>query len=280
MDKKLAALYELYQACFPGCRTTEDWFFSLLRLDKSRVLWEWREGVLAGAAVVQGDSVTLLCVREGFRRQGLGSRLLAQAEGLIRQAGGSQVVLGEAEDYLFQGVPEESPGAVAFFQRRGYRAAWSSVNMRLDLAGYDPGQVKIPPAAEGVRWRMMEPRDRPALLEAVREAQPEWVRFYADCPSPILLAEAEGRIAGFEMLPPEGGRFLWGARKPGSVECVGVVPAQRRRGIGMAMVLEGVRWLRDQGCDSIELRYVALEDWYAKVGFRTYQRQWMGRKGL
>ena len=40
------------------------------------------------------------------------------------------------------------------------------------------------------------------------------------------------------------------------------------------------RWLKEQGCGSIELRYVALEDWYHKVGFCTFQRMWMGEKNL
>ena len=82
--------------------------------------------------------------------------LLAQAEEHTKSQGHSQVVLGQGPHYLFQGVPEENPGAVEFFQKRGYQAAWSSVNMRLDLAGYDPGQVDIPPVPEGVAFRLLE----------------------------------------------------------------------------------------------------------------------------
>ena len=38
---------------------------------------------------------------------------------------------------------------------------------------------------------------------------------------------------------------------------MGVVKSHRNRGIGMGMVLAGIRWLKEQGCGSIELRYVA-----------------------
>ena len=41
-----------------------------------------------------------------------------------------------------------------------------------------------------------------------------------------------------------------------------------------------VQDVKEQGCSSIELLYVALVDWYQKVGFQVNQRQWMGEKIL
>ena len=250
----------------------------MLALEQGEIFTRWEGGALAGAAVLHGDSLPLLCVGKSFRGRGLGSQLLAQAEEHTKSQGHSQVVLGQGPHYLFQGVPEENPGAVEFFQKRGYQAAWSSVNKRLDLAGYDPGQVDIPPVPEGVAFRLLETGEEPALLAAVEDAQPAWLEFYQGCPSPILVAAEQGQLVGFAMVPPEGGRFLGDVEKPGSLECVGVVKSHRNRGIGMGMVLAGIRWLKEQGCGSIELRYVALEDWYHKVGFCTFQRMWMGEK--
>lgn len=280
MDVTCEALYALYGECFPCYPLSREWFFSLLALEQGKVFTRWEGGALAGAAVLHGNSLPLLCVGENFRGRGLGSQLLAQAEEHTKSQGHSQVVLGQGPHYLFQGVPEENPGAVEFFQKRGYQAAWSSVNMRLDLAGYDPGQVDIPPVPEDVAFRLLETGEEPALLAAVEDAQPAWLEFYQGCPSPILVAAEQGQLVGFAMVPPEGGRFLGDVEKPGSLECVGVVKSHRNRGIGMGMVLAGIRWLKEQGCGSIELRYVALEDWYEKVGFCTFQRMWMGEKNL
>ena len=66
----------------------------------------------------------------------------------------------------------------------------------------------------------------------------------------------------------------------GSISCVGVVKEAREQGIGMQMVLEGIKWLQRQGSGSVELLYVALVDWYRKLGFQVNQRQWMGQKAL
>lgn len=135
MDVTYEALYALYGECFPCYPLSREWFFSLLALEQGEIFTRWEGGALAGAAVLHGDSLPLLCVGKSFRGRGLGSQLLAQAEERAKSQGHSQVVLGQGPHYLFQGVPEENPGAVEFFQKRGYQAAWSSVNMRLDLAG-------------------------------------------------------------------------------------------------------------------------------------------------
>jgi len=46
------------------------------------------------------------------------------------------------------------------------------------------------------------------------------------------------------------------------------------------MVIQGAQWLKNQGCYSIELRYVELVDLYKKIGFVPIAHQWMGKKIL
>ena len=94
------------------------------------------------------------------------------------------------------------------------------------------------------------------------------------------MAELDGTIAGFEVLSTDGGYFTAPNQLGGSVGCVGVVPHMRERGIGLEMVSHGVQWLKEQGCDVVELRYTWLESWYGKLGFKTVSRQWMGEKTL
>ena len=273
------ALYALYGECFP--------LLSPLQGNGSSPCWLWSRGKSSpggkagrwpGAAVLHGDSLPLLCVGERFRGRGLGSQLLAQAEERAKSQGHFQVVLGQGPHYLFQGVPEENPGALEFFQKRGYQAAWFSVNMRLDLAGYDPGQVDIPPVPEGVAFRLLETGEEPCFAGGGGGRPARLAGVLPGVPLPILVAVEQGQLVGFAMVPPEGGRFLGDVEKPGSLECVGVVKSHRNRGIGMGMVLAGIRWLKEQGCGSIELRYVALEDWYEKVGFCTFSADVDGRK--
>lgn len=270
--------YELYQRCFPDYPTTPETFQSILRPDLAHVIVHTVEDRLVGYVMVHDNSIPLLCVDEDYRGRGIGSTLLTKAERTISALGRHKAVLGCGPHYLLQGVPDGP--AVDFFQHRGYAAGWTSINMELDLASFDPASLAIPPAPEGLTFRLAEKSDIPALLKAVEAAEPGWVSIFADCTDPILLAGLDGEIAGFEILSPDGGHFTRPGQRIGSVGCVGVVPDMRERGIGMAMVAEGCSWLKSKNCTQIELRYTWLESWYGKLGFRTVSRQWMGEKNL
>lgn len=272
-------LFDLFNRCFPEYRTTRELFEELLKPQEAHVIAEYAQGQLAGYAMVHGGSVPVLCVEENHRRKGIGSRLLAATEGYVRGLGEEKLTLGCGPHYLLQGVPDVDDN-VSFFEKRGYTASWTSVNMELVLDGFDRDSLSIPPAPAGLEYRFAEESDRAALLDAVEAAEEGWVDVFVNCVDPVFLAILDGKIAGFEVLASNGGRFLRPGQQVGCVGCVGVVPEQRERGIGMAMVAEGIQWLKDQGCTMIELRYVELERWYRKLGFQTVAWQWMGEKVL
>lgn len=271
--------YELYMKCFPEYQTTPELFTELLKPQEARIIAEYDHGKLAGYAMVHGGSIPVLCVAEEHRRQGIGSRLLEAAEGYIRGLGEKKLTLGCGPYYLLQGVPDVGNN-VSFFEKRGYTAGWTSINMELDLSSFDPASLNIPPAPKGLIYRFAEKSDLPALLKAVEDAEEGWSGIFADCSDPILLAELNGEISGFEILSPDGGYFTRPGQRVGTIGCVGVVPAKRERGIGLSMVAEGAGWLKDHSCTQIELRYTWLESWYGKLGFRTVAHQWMGEKSL
>ena len=270
--------YDLYMKCFPEYPTTPENFNSLLRPDLAHIAEHREDGKLIGYAMVHNGSIAIFCVDEAYRNRGIGSTLLAESEQYLHSLGLNTVTIGCGEHYLLQGVPEGP--AVSFFENRGYTASWSSINMELPLAEFSLDKLSIPPAPTDLRYRFAEKSDIPAVLAAVEAAEPSWTGIFADCADPILLAELDGEIAGFEILSADGGYFIRPGQQVGSVGCVGVVPGKREHGIGMAMVAQGVQWLKNQDCTQIELRYTWLESWYGKLGFKTVSRQWMGEKAL
>ena len=177
-------------------------------------------------------------------------------------------------------MPAEDPAVPAFFERRGYAASWTSVNMRLDLRGFGAGRLDIPPAPETVGFRFARDADRAALLAAVDDAQPDWRGVFTTCADPVLLAVEAGAVLGFAILSPGGGRFSPPGERDGCIGCVGVAGRARRRGIGRGMVVYGAEWLKSRGCTGVELRYVELVNWYRRIGFTVTRRQWMGEKAL
>jgi ribosomal protein S18 acetylase RimI-like enzyme len=273
--------HEIYLRCFPEYPTSFAWFTSLLRPEEAALFCAQEDGAAAGYAMVHSNAIAVLCVLPEYRKHGHGSALLRQAEGHIKAGGCGAAVLGYGPHCLLQGVPDTDEGAVPFFQRRGYSADWTSVNMALPLADFDPQSLRIPAAPQGLAFRFAQAEDLPTLLRAVESAQPCWLEIFRRLgDAPVLLAEENGELLGFECLDPRGGLFVTGGTQVGSIGCVGVIPAARKRGVGRAMVAHGAAWLKAQGCAWTELRFVELVDWYRAIGFEVTGRQWMGRRPL
>lgn len=273
-------VYQLYQRCFSGYPLEEAAFSELLGLSEATVLLRRRGETCIGCAVLWENSLSLLMVAPEERGKGVGSDLLREAERRVRESGADTVILGAGARYLFQGVPLDLPQMPGFFEKRGYRAKWSSVNMRLPLAGFSMERQKLPPADGALVFRFAEASEKEELLVAVKAVEPSWTPYFEGASSDVWIAVLPEGIAGFLMAEADGGRFCAPGEKVGSIGCVGVVPWARKHGIGRRLVASAAERLARQGCDYAEALYIELEDWYGAIGFETVSRQWMGEKAL
>lgn len=177
-------LYALYRRCFPDYPAAEAVFRECLKRERGQVLYAGEGGETVGYALIHGGSLSLLCVDRRYRNRGHGAALLEAAETRIRASGADRVLLGRGRYYLLQGVPAEDPAVPAFFERRGYAASWTSVNMRLDLRGFGAGRLDHPAGAGDGRVPVRAGRRRAALLAAVDDAQPDWRGVFTTCADP------------------------------------------------------------------------------------------------
>jgi ribosomal protein S18 acetylase RimI-like enzyme len=273
-------IFNLYNNSLPAYKMTEEVWHDWLKPEKAKIIRAYESAETIGFSLIHGSSVALLCVAEEYRGRGHGSRLLKESEEHIKSSGADKIILGQGRHYILQGVPAGNPSAVSFFEKRGYSAEWTSVNMDIRLAEFDSAALNLPPLPEGVSFRMAEEKDKSALLAAVEDADSEWVHIFEDVGDPVMLAVKDGEIVGFQILASEGARFFTGDEKRGCIGCVGVINKARELGIGRRMVAEGMNLLKKQGCASVELRYVEIVDWYKKLGFYVVAEQWMGEKRI
>lgn len=271
-------IYDLYTKCFPNYPIKESLFILLLAPEKAHIICKRVGNKLIGFSMIHGNSISLLCVDEHYRNNDIGTELLKLSEKFISNTRADKIILGRGRYYLLQGVPHDDNSVVPFFEHRGYLALWTSVNMCLSLNSFQVDNIIIPPCPGNVKFRFISRDKMHQLLNAVEDAESGWLGIFQDCADPIFIAESNGIILGFEILSPYGGRFIFSTEQVGCVGCVGVINKARNKGIGRQMVVKGIEWLKNQGCTSVELRYVELVDWYKKIGFEIIRHQWMGEK--
>ncbi len=218
------------------------------------------DGDLAGYAhldptdQVAGPSGELV-IHPARRGQGLGLALL---RALVAAADGRRLRLWAHGD-----LPAAARlAAAAGFQR--VRALWQ---MRRSLQAW----LGQPQVAEGVIVRTFEVgRDEEnwiALNARAFAGHPEqgsWTRDDLDLrerepwfdPAGFFLAERDGKLAGFHWTKIHGhrnGTSAHGHEPIGEVYVVGVDPAERGTGLGRALTLIGLRYLRSQGLFEVML---------------------------
>jgi len=245
-------------------------------------------GELAGYAhldptdPVEGPSGELV-VHPAHRGHGLG---LALTRALLAEAGPRPLRLWAHGDL---------PAAAALASAAGFervRALWT---MRRPLQT----PLGTPELAEGITVRTFRVgHDEDAWIAINRRAfaghpeQGAWTRADLDLreqepwfdPDGFFLAEREGRLAGFHWTKVHGshpGAPAHGHEAIGEVYVVGVDPAEQGTGLGRALTLIGLRYLRSRGLPEVML-YVdeantAAIRLYESLGFTQWDTDVMFR---
>lgn len=183
--------------------------------------------------------LTVFFIDPGWRRQGIGSRLLEAGLAFLRQKGRRSVMCnGYAPYYIFPGVDNEYTEALDFLTARGFQPAGDAVAMGMPLEGVRmPGWVREKYAAlarEGYEVRLFRLGDTLPLLAFAEEHFPHWQPSLLEGlqrgNTEIILATRNGQIVGYTQWenpyndPPSGA--------PGRFGPFGVHPEQRSKGIG------------------------------------------------
>lgn len=110
--------------------------------------------------------------------------------------------------------------------------------------------------------------DFEVLQAAVREVEEDWVQFFN--PGDRVFCAFDGdRVASFCLLDDFGS---YKGLRIGAPGCVGTVPAYRRQGIGLKMVLKATAVLQADGYDLSYIHYTSVGHWYARLGYLTVVR--------
>ena len=239
-------------------------------------------GALAGyisvARAQARAQLTVILVDPACRRAGLGSELLTQARRNLPDGVTSLSAGSGAGPNFWPGVPEDAPDGWAFLHAHGFEPAGEMADLIAGIARFRPPGWILSRAGGGVRFELAGTGDAAQVIALQERHFPDWKGFYEHqltLPGTVLVARAGGQIVGTCTVEgPAEYDFLWRALVPGAVGafgCVGVDPAARRHGIGLAMVARACELLSARGAEVCYCAYTYLEDWYAQLGFTRWR---------
>jgi beta-N-acetylhexosaminidase len=238
-----------------------------------------------------------LVVAPSHQRRGIGAALVDHAVEHLRRLGAARVQPGGLYPRLWPGVPENLPGALAFFEALGWAFVETiEVDLVGDLTAYEtPASLHERMAAERVTLTpartISDVRD--ALAFQQREFPP-WYETYEhvarlnDWQDILLARDADAKLVGTLLMSsahshPTRSETAWEAlfgQDMGSLGEVGVAASARGRGIGLALVAWGSAILRRRGVRHCLIGWTTLADFYAKLGYRVWQRYRISRRPL
>ena len=248
-----------------------------------------------GGADGSDGSILVVAVDPAHRRQGIGHALVETAVEYLRRSGVRRVHLGSGgAGYFWPGVPDDPPEAWPFFAAGGWEETEVSHDLLCPLAGFaPPADVLDRVRSQGIAVRVAVAAEAAAVLAFEGEHFPSWVApferaFAAGASGDVVLAgDAGGAILGTALAagPRPVGRapVLWtGILGPdtGSIGAVGVAPAARSRGAGLALAAVATGVVQARGAARCLAGWTWLVDWYGRLGYRPWRRYRMSARSL
>jgi mycothiol synthase len=226
--------------------------------------------------------VELLAVSRESRGRGIGRRLLAEMESLLRGKGAAVALLrGNPPVYVWPGVNVRYTVMTCLAERAGYEKYQDAVDMAVSLgsAELDTGPAEERLAAVGIEVRRATPAETGPLADWLRQG-PWGASGWPDEVAAALTGELggcyiacrESRYAGFA---------CHGAMRRGWFGPMGTDPAERQLGIGAVLLKRCLADMRTAGLDTARIGWVGPRRFYARaLGARVERVYWLYRKAL
>lgn len=297
-------LFALYRCNFPFIVREEETVRSILSNEKNKRIEKRNDrNELVGAAVVNANTLLMLCVNKEYRNSGIGSELLKEAEKAVKEAGYEDITVGAGYDYLMPGVPTSKRYVEAvnerlydgaderasdFFAKRGYEHSWdcNCFDMRFPLSEFTKEEHRIGDRVDGICYRFATEADAEEIWKCTDDAYDEFTIYYKDMElyrgdgtqnPKVLIATDGGEVVGTLLVSLETeGKGL------GSVGCTTVKPSHRGKHIGVNMVTIGTKYLKDAGMKEAYLSYTytGLDSMYGYAGYKVCIYYMMAKKKL
>lgn len=236
--------------------------------------------------------ITLFCIKEGRRRQGIGKRLLDDVERICMAEGKKSIwVSPYSPGYVLPGVDvEANPETLAFLLSQGYEEVYRPIAMQADLWDLRVPEWVVQKRNElgekRVRFGPFQPELAWPILEFARdEFAGDWVRWAKDAMVAITAGDRPDRLVSAWVEHKDGRLEVLGFSHYGMERFgpIGVSSKHRGKGIGQVLMYDTLQAQREAGYRVSWFLWSddkTAERLYSEAGFREIRRFAMLKKVL
>lgn len=228
------------------------------------------------------DAVAVHPLEQG---KGFGSRLMGWALEWLKAQGCERIRIGGSIRPFVAGLPTQLK-TESFFEKQGFKRIGTDWDVACKLK--ETRELKERGEIKGIE-EMICPasgKDVSAMREFFGRAFPgrwqyEFEEFLRDGGriSDYLILKIENKVEGFIQLSFEEGSYrpmdrFYMSRLPrpwGQAGPLGVSKEVRGKGYGAAIIVAGLRHLKNHGVDGCVIDWTSLTDLYGKFGFEKYR---------
>ncbi len=294
----LEEIKELFIESFPYLYLSER---RLTRaLEECKIIEKRDNDKLIGISMIDKNSIALLCVKKEYQKKGIGSLLLSESEEYVKELGYKSISFCRGKVHFSTGVPSKSPegkniysnidiydslddNALRFLKNRGYKNSWGTddvFDMHMDLKDAKD-DYKVNDTINGIKYEIATKEDYDEVLNCVKDACPEFVRFYEGDylyqgkEHIVLIARDKDEIVGALNVGKDGDI-------QGSIGCTSVKHNHRHQGIATYLVMIGTKYLKDLGLKKGFLCFTntGLDKLYGVAGYKICIFYFMAKKVL
>lgn len=243
---------------------------------------KWQEH-LPVAMKMDTGWIQVLLIDRHYRNQGIGTALLAKAEKVFKDNGLTHISAGKDPWHYFPGIPENDRATAEWFAHKGYEEYGEEYDL---LCSYDEKTEIEMPASAGVEFSILEEKEQGKLLLFLREHFPgrweyEAMHYFkkGGTGREFVVLKKNDEILGFSRIndsrsPIIAQNVYWSSlfsEELGGIGPLGIDPAERGKGYGLAIVQGAIAHLRKRKINQIVIDWTGLVSFYDKLGYREWK---------
>ncbi|OCA85884.1 acetyltransferase [Bacillus sp. FJAT-27225] len=243
----------------------------------------WREK-LSVPMNKQTGWIQALLVKSSFRQQGIGSALLEKGEMALKDNNCKKVMLGRDPYHYFPGIPTTFENTKQWFEQKGYVAASIEADLICD---YQSDHKTAMPKQADIEISLLAKGEKEQLLSFLHRCFPgrweyEAIHYFrrGGTGREFVIIKKAGEIIGFCRINDPDSPFIaqnvyWAPlfKEPlGGIGPLGIDRLERKNGYGLAVVEAAVCYLRERKINRIIIDWTGLNEFYGKLGFKTWKQ--------